>query len=147
MAAELDHVRLANRNHEALLHLLHDVDRFPEWVATVAFYKAVHIAEALLASDAGRHSPSHLERERSLKTTRYAAVYRDYARLLSASRIARYLQDGDGPGFRSFEDYMGAADVRDRLVKRFLFGVEQKSLPFLSPAAVSLLAKVDPGSL
>lgn len=45
MATELEHIELANRNHEALRVLLAADDDHPEWVATIAFYKALQILE------------------------------------------------------------------------------------------------------
>jgi hypothetical protein len=50
MATEADHIALANKNHDVLLHLLNDVERFPEWVAVAAFYKAVQIVEAVFVN-------------------------------------------------------------------------------------------------
>ena len=38
MASEADHIALANKNHDVLMHLLNGVDRFPEWVTIAAFY-------------------------------------------------------------------------------------------------------------
>ena len=40
MPQEGDHVALANRNHDTLYHLLKDPEKYSEWIATVAFYKA-----------------------------------------------------------------------------------------------------------
>jgi hypothetical protein len=72
MANETDHIKLANRNHD-ILHSLIDEGRFMDWAVTTAFYKAVHIVEAVFANDLHTHSTSHTEREKTLKISRYKA--------------------------------------------------------------------------
>jgi hypothetical protein len=47
MSTEAEHLALANRNQAALDHLLSDTARCSEWVAVVAFYKSLHVAEAV----------------------------------------------------------------------------------------------------
>jgi hypothetical protein len=140
MASEQNHISLANSNHDLLLHLL-STGTHPDWAATVAFYKAVHIAEAVFFTGFGKHSTSHSDREKTLKMRHYAHIFKDYSHLLTASRIARYLQS-DGVGrFNSFADYMDLAAVKSLISKR-LFGVEQKSLPFLSDRGRAQLKKI-----
>jgi len=72
MASEADHISLADRNHDFLVDVLRE-GRFPDWAATVAFYKAVHVVEAVFAADLGRDSTSHTDREESLKTLKLQA--------------------------------------------------------------------------
>lgn len=141
MATEIEHLTLANRNHEVLAHLLTD-GRFLDWAATVAFYKAVHVVEAVFAN-VGFHSNSHNEREKSLKSPRYKGIFSSYVHLSAASRIARYLEASGAGAFSSFADYMDEAAVR-RLVKVRLYRVEQNALPFLTAHAGKLLRKIDP---
>jgi hypothetical protein len=145
MAREAEHIALANRNHAALIHLLND-GQFLDWAATVAFYKAVHIAEAVLAANIGHHSNSHTERERALKMARFAPIFRDYSHLFSASRVARYLIAPAGQPFSTFADFMDANAVK-KLVRVRLYGVEQASLGFLSNPSKTSLLKIDPGSM
>lgn len=145
MASQADHIALANRNHEALLHLLAE-GRFLDWAATIAFYKAVHIVEAVLDSNLGHHSNSHTERERSLKTVRFKDIYRPYSHLFAASRVARYLLAPTGSAYSTFSDYMDRAGVR-KLVTKQLFGVEQSALDFLSNASRSALTKIQPEAI
>ena len=145
MAIELDHIRLANRNHQLLTHLL-QIGGYPDWVATVAFYKAVHVVEALFAANMGRHSISHADREATLKTAIFKNVWKDYSHLATASRVARYLEASNAGVFSNFADFMGEEDVK-RLVRKRLFGVEQRSLAFLSDPARNALMKVDPATV
>lgn len=55
MASELVHIELASRNHRTLLYLLEKHDDPPEWVTTVAFYKAVQVVEAVFAARSRFH--------------------------------------------------------------------------------------------
>jgi hypothetical protein len=41
------HAAIARRNHDVLNLLLPKCDDHPEWIVTIAFYKAVHLAEAV----------------------------------------------------------------------------------------------------
>jgi hypothetical protein len=61
---------------------------FPDWAATVAFYKAVHLVEKMLRIR-GQRSGSHTRRNNLLKT-QYLPVWRHYKALYSFSRLARY---------------------------------------------------------
>lgn len=141
MASEIDYIKLANRNHEILLSLLAD-GKFMDWSMTVAFYKAVHVVEAVFANDLHVHSTSHTEREKTLKILRYKAIFKNYGHLFTASRVARYLEDS-GPGrFRTFSDYMNDVTARDVIRKR-LYGVEQNAVQFLSDGAKADLVLLD----
>lgn len=145
MAAERDHISLANHNHGLLLHLLGH-GGYPDWAATVAFYKAVHVVEAVFAADLHRDSTSHSDREESLKVAKFRPLFRDYTHLLTASRIARYLH-ASGPGsFHQFTDFMSNDDVK-QLVRKRLYGVEQRALAFLTAAGREGLTKVDPAQV
>lgn len=155
MASEADHILLANKNHAALLHLMADPAGHPEWVATIAFYKAVQIVEAVIATDLNQHSTSHHQRLLTLKAHRFKAIFREYRPLLTASRVARYLADAgdrdldgktviDAPAgeFRTFADYVPAADVVNELVNKRLRKLEQAALAFLTPAGRNVLHKL-----
>lgn len=54
MPTEADHIALANKNHDVLQHLMQDPERFPEWIVTTAFYKAVQLVEAVFANHGHR---------------------------------------------------------------------------------------------
>lgn len=146
MAKEADHISLANRNHDALLHLIDDSSRFTEWIATIAFYKAIHVVEAVFASRSDWHSSSHFAREKCLKKGAYQGIWKNYYHLLNASKIARYLADSSG-SFSQFSDFMSADDVKKKLVAKRLYGVEQHALAFLSKDSRSGLKKINPVEL
>ena len=147
MASQSDHIALANKNHEALVYLIEDHSRFPEWIATIAFYKAVQVVEAVFDANMRVHSTSHQMRLQTLKTPRFQRIFRAYRPLLAASRIARYLED-HGPGgagrFRTFTDHLTPDQVFDQLVYKRLYAVEQQSLTFLSDACKEALLKIVP---
>lgn len=144
MATEADHIALANKNHDVLLHLLNDADRFPEWIAVVAFYKAVQIVEAVFVHKEGRCCHGHQRRLDALKTRGHKDLYKHYRALWAASSIARYLVDTDVPpkGYSSFSDYLSPEDVKNRLIKRRLHGVECAALGLLSEVGRTKLARL-----
>src|SRR5258708_2128241 len=107
MASEDSHIAVANRNHAALTHLCADVNKFGPWVVTVAFYKALHVVEAVFANDRDiGHTHDHGDRELRLKRTRkYENIYKHYAPMMRASLVARYLEHGS-TAVSSFYEYM-----------------------------------------
>lgn len=142
MASELDHIALANRNHATLLLLLENANDHLEWLATVAFYKAVQVVEAAFACD-GIHSNSHRFRERRLQNLpKYGPIYKNYSHLEGASRVARYLQSSGGRGYSSFSDFMDVDDVTNRLIYKRLHCVEQQVLSHLSDGGKRALDRV-----
>ncbi len=71
MSAEAEHIRLANRNQATLDYLLLDVSKCSEWIAVIAFYKSLHVVEAVFAREPlPCHLHNHHERLGRLKTTR-----------------------------------------------------------------------------
>jgi hypothetical protein len=143
MATELEHIELANRNHEALRALLGAADDHPEWVATIAFYKALQILEATFASKGLGHSHGHSKRLEIIQDARngYASLCRHYEALLEASEVARYLgaRNTGGSGYSKFSDYMSMHEVRENLIKKRLMNVEMHARQFLSEDAKRLL--------
>ena len=133
MANELDHLRLANSNQTLIDHLISE-NIFKDWLITVAFYKAVHVVEAVFAEDLNVHSSGHSGRERLLDIhTKYRSMHKDYSHLLQESRIARYLL---APPTR-----ITIEEVKSKLIYKRLYGVEQNALQFLSAAGKALLVK------
>ncbi len=49
MASEAEHIDLASSNQNLIDHLIHE-NAFHDWLATVAFYKAIHVVEAVFAN-------------------------------------------------------------------------------------------------
>lgn len=128
MATEESHIAAANRNQGALEHLCLDIECFAPWVVTVAFYKALHIVDAVLSHDGIRvydHSSrlSALRRENKLKY-----IYKHFSPLYRISQVARYLEDVE-----TFEDkYSNVGEaVRDSLFNR-LRNIETSSKKFIS---------------
>src|SRR3990172_8898931 len=91
------HLAAARENQDVIDYLCLQVDKFPGWIATVAFYKALHVVEALFAVDgtgSGGHTDRHEDRNRLLKkTSRYQHIWKSYRPLYQASLIARYLRE------------------------------------------------------
>jgi hypothetical protein len=145
MPTELAHIEQANRNQSVLDSLLvHQDDGFPEWVATLAFYKALHIVEAVFSGAPHiSHQQTHFAHDQALKrTNKYMHIAKHYAQLHRVSLIARYLCSG-GEQFQRFSDYMTAEEVRTRVVNHLLLQVECSAVQFLSPKARSQLRRVD----
>lgn len=104
MPTEMDHLSLANHNHDLLAELLPQIHRFPDWVATIAFYKSLHVVEAVFASEnPSKHGTDHFDRENYLKRShRYSNIYQHYRPLAATSMIARYM----GSGYLAFTKYI-----------------------------------------
>src|SRR5207244_4036511 len=119
------HLALAKWNQQTLDYLLKELDHHSAWVATVAFYKALHLVEAVFATDpAIRHGHSHEERENCLKSTRkYSHIWKYYRLIWAASMIARYLEDRSDE-YSSFSDFMTPQEVKGNLVGHWLRQVE-----------------------
>jgi hypothetical protein len=146
MASEADHVALANKNHDALFHLMASPDEYSEWITTITFYKAVQIVEAVLSATRGRHSPTHADRLSTLKRL-FPAIHKHFRVLWSASTIARYLHDRDSDTpYSSFQDYLPPDQVIQKMVNRRLDPIEQIALPLLSDSQKGSLKKVNAGS-
>lgn len=146
MASEQEHIARANRNHEALVALLAAPDEHPEWIATIAFYKALQIIEATFAFKGLGHGHGHARRLAVLQDRKngYASLCRHYEALLEASEIAPYLgaRAVGGPGYAAFSAYMTMADVRDDLLKHRLMNVEMHARAFLCDASKSSLISI-----
>ena len=127
MASEAQHIELANSNQKLIDRLINE-NAFHDWLTTVAFYKAVHVVEAVFANHLQRHSCSHADREHRLKRVpQFSQISRDYSHLLTESRNFRYLLQS--PGRFTIET------VKSKLIYKRLYGVEQQSLQFLSETA------------
>jgi hypothetical protein len=87
MATVAAHTSQASHN-QAFLDTI-DRNLFPDWVITAAFYKAVHIVEALLVRK-GTPSGNHTNRNAILKR-QFTTVWHDYHPLYNQSRVVRYL--------------------------------------------------------
>jgi len=138
------HIKQANRNKQAIDHLLTAQPSLPEWVTTAAFYKAVHLVEAAFASDPDAphsHTCEHGSRNATLCGARsYKNICKHYLHLYRASLIARYLEDHNGNEYRSFSDYMAFDLVKSEILGHRLKQIEQgckRKMPQKVKAALS----------
>ena len=109
MASRAEHLEKARKN-EAFLSSLND--DHPEWLVVVAFYKAVHLVEALFAVEAF-HSRRHHMRNERLKR-KHGLIWTQFKPLFDLSRQVRY-----------HTHTVTAKDARDTLIGKRLRGVEQ----------------------
>lgn len=108
MASEGAHLRKAESNQRFLDTIS---DEFADWLAIVAFYKGVHLVEAMFSRE-GRSSHSHAERNRRLKRE-HPEIWIQFRPLYDASRWFRYTDRVINP-----------ARIRSELVGHRLRGVE-----------------------
>jgi hypothetical protein len=135
MPSEVAHVALANRLQGSLDSLLLDVKTHVEIIAVTAFYKSVHVVEAVFARDpAIRHTREHKARLRMIASTRrYSQLYKPFNALWSASLVARYLEDqGSGRGFTQFSEFLPPDAIRRELLDRYLLTFENLAVQLLS---------------
>ena len=133
---------LANRNHLLLVELI-AAQKHNEWIATVAFYKAVHLVEAVFAHQYGRHSMSHLARLDWLKHDNVIkSCFGAYRSLMTASLVARYLESDESGNVSTFESFMPMSDVIATMVYGKLVKVERTILSNLSGPSQKLLHRV-----
>jgi hypothetical protein len=128
MPNELSHIQQAQHNSQALSCLERSVDDFSDWMTTVAFYKALHLVEAVFANDKTiLHGHNHENRENILKRTpKYSNIYKHYRVLLNASIVARYLQErGSDSRYSKFSYYMSKEGVKKDLIDHRLHQIEK----------------------
>lgn len=135
------HLAVANRNRVLIDQLLAAGNQHAEWVAVIAFYRALHLVDAVLfVEHPARHGGSHEQRNQLLKTTRkYANLNKYYRPLFAASLVARYLK-AEGQGYRTFEAYMSGDDVVNELLNHYLKQVEKSAEKIIGPLVSPSLA-------
>jgi hypothetical protein len=135
VADERGHLLVANRNQATLQALLVDLRQHAAWVATIAFYKALHIVEAVFANDPRvGHCSDHGIRLHTLKHERkYEHLYRHFSPLYRLSLVARYLEDGLDPAIHStLEKYVAYDRLASIFLLHHLHQVEQSAAKFLA---------------
>ncbi len=129
MPTDLQHVDCTLHNLDALNYIL-EGDQFHDWATAIAFYAALHLVEAVLSLDNNircRHSNTHRDRQDTLKVvTRYRKMYKHYALLDRAARVARYAPNGP-----PFSSYLSHDDVREKLIKGDLWQIIKTARNFL----------------
>ncbi len=108
MASEAAHLAKADSNQSFLETI---GDEYPDWLAVVAFYKAVHLVEALFARQ-GTQSKNHTDRNRRLKK-HHPTIFKAFIPLFTASKLLRYT-----------DHRMSADKVRQELIDNRLAAVE-----------------------
>ena len=133
MPSESDHLALAAHNQETIAFLLTGGDRFADWTVTVAFYRALHLVDAMLDRIEGIDGIDHQQRSLILRSNRrYANILKHYNALKEASLIARYLCDrGASRSFKAFSDYCRPDRVKPEFVDGRLRELE-KSIAVVS---------------
>ena len=139
MPNEAAHITLARRNQKTIDHLLQNPSAFAEWITTVAFYKALHIVEAIFARDKDTvHGRDHGIRANFLKSNnRYRNIWKHYRPLWAASTVARYLQDSIGTNreYTSFSQYLSPERVESEILGHRLHQIEKSAKKLLSKSA------------
>jgi hypothetical protein len=144
MPTELDHIALANRNHTTLAALVKfdDIENHAEWITTIAFYKALHVVEAVFAHSFHEHGTGHEDRLFRLKAVD-ENLHKHYRALWSASTIARYLYDhGEGTAYRTFSDFIPPGNVFDAVVLGRLRPIEELAVSRLSERGRTELKRI-----
>lgn len=154
MSSLEDHIGLANRNQRVLDYLMLDPATCAEWVAVTAFYKSLHVVEAIFASQMPPiHVHNHHARLDRLKERRYAPLYPSFRVLWSASIVARYLEHDDPPvaghpavrrPYACFDDYLSIADLKTNLLDRSLVPFENMAISMLAPGGPGLVRYTPP---
>jgi len=129
MPSKESHLAAAKRNQLTIEYLLKE-DAHLAWAVTVAFYKGLHLVEALLAT--GKvggmlHTDDHKIRNRLLKTTpQLAQIWKMYRPLFEASLIARYLRSDEASETQDvFDAYMPRKVVESKVLGHYLHQLEQ----------------------
>jgi hypothetical protein len=130
MPTNAQHAVKADRN----LAMLRDIDiaAHPEWAATVAFYRAVHLVDRLAALNPGRslHPDNHSAREQFVRS-KHKTISADFNALHDAADLARYAATED------FAAAYPGTTVEDVLIEKRLRKIE---------SYVSQMLGVDVGS-
>jgi hypothetical protein len=125
------HLVLANRLRTTLDYLCQDSPSHCEWIAVAAFYRALHLGEAVLAHLNVTHDRNHVSREKVLKrTTQTQHIWKHYRPLWEASCIARYLAFQNAE-YQSFESYLSSQNVVAELVSFRLREIEKSAAKLL----------------
>jgi hypothetical protein len=110
------------------MYLIQDHLKFPEWITTIAFYKAVQLVEAVCVFRRGRGCSGHDERSRVIQLAPFnqTKLFLHHKSLRNESEVARYLYDRESKkGYSSFSDRIPAGEVVDRIIRRCLVPLEE----------------------
>jgi hypothetical protein len=141
MPDETVHILLAKHNQDLINHLLPNKSDFHDWITIAAFYKALHIVEAVFYNNNEiRHGHNHENRESFLKTNnKYRKIYMHYRPLWAAATIARYLEGPRIDTVNNFSDYLSPEEVVTQMLNNHLQQIEKSAKKFLSQQVTSHL--------
>lgn len=120
MPTSAAHIKAAEANQQAIDYLLLGGDAYTPWIVTIAFYKALHMIEAVLAEqNPPCHSVDHTARNDLLKKTRkYHQLWIHYSPLYQASLVARYLSALGGS--KPMDTYLTVEDCKNKILNHRL---------------------------
>ncbi len=120
MPSSAAHIKAAEGNQQAIDYLILGGDAYTPWIVTIAFYKALHMIEAVLAEgNPPCHSVDHSTRNDLLKkTSKYQQLWKNYSPLYQASLVARYLSDLSGS--KPMESYLTVDDCKNKILNHRL---------------------------
>ena len=137
MPSKDSHLRVVKENTAAIDWVRQAQPSMPQWVVTIAFYKALHIIEAVFAADKIgpiRHTDDHAQRNDVLRREpRYRHLWKHYRPLWNDSLIARYLQGNTaGDTYSGFADYMPLMEVEKQHLNHNLVQIVRTARTLLS---------------
>ena len=133
MPSKEAHLKIAERNSNTILYLTEQQNDHSEWITVIAFYRALHLVEALFSQNPKiEHCHTHQAREQRLKTVkRYNHIYKHYRPLYSASPVARYLEDNRRNTFTTFSEYLSPERIISEIVGHRLLQIEKSVFKLL----------------
>ena len=92
MPSDSEHLALAARNQELIDHLLPDIRRFGDWITVVAFYRALHLVEAVFFRDhPDKHGRNHESQKQISCPHRLTVVPRRVTRQVTKVTVSELL--------------------------------------------------------
>lgn len=129
MPSAAEHVEVARQNSLTLAALKTASGSHAPWIATVAFYEALHIVDARLFFDG--HDPiGHKDRFLVLRNQAYQPLWFHFQPLYNTSRIARY------SSVTAFAQHIKPSEVENRLIRLHLAKIKAIVGPILKVKAV-----------
>ena len=139
------HLNLADRNLKTIDYLKGQLAEHAEWIATIAFYRALHLVEAAFSKDrrvGQSHSHTHQIRQEILKNTLgYEKIWEHYRPLYAISLVARYLEEDSSRSYSSFREYLSEEEVESEVLNHRLRQVEKSVGKILHPRLKKKKAK------
>lgn len=132
------------------MFLIQEHSKFPEWITTIAFYKAVQIVEAICVEIRGRGCNGHESRLRILELPPFnkTSLFKHHRSLWNESSIARYLSDRTSHAtYSTYSDRIPPTEVVDKIIRRRLIPLEGIAIELMGDDAKNLLKQIHPSKL